>query len=53
MDTHFIWGQKGKCQGHKVNKCSIGIVIATNKLQTRSPEGAAVTVEYSRNDILQ
>jgi len=37
----------------QVNKCNVRIVVATNKLQTRSPEGAAVRVEYSRDSILQ
>ena len=49
--THFIWCQKVKCQGHKANKCNVAIIVATNKLQTRSSEGAAVTVEYRRDSI--
>jgi len=49
--THFIWGQKIKCLGHRVNKCNVGIVVATNKLQALSPEGATVSVEYSRNSM--
>jgi len=49
--THCIWDQNVKCQGHTVNKCNVAIFVATNKLQqTRSPEGAAVTVECSRGD---
>jgi len=35
-----------------VNKCNIAIIVATDKLQTCSPEGAAVTIEYSRNSII-
>jgi len=34
-----------------VNKCKVGIVVTTDKLQTRLPEGAAVTVKYSGNSI--
>jgi len=51
--NYFIWGQKVKSQGHRVNKCNVAIVVATNKLQTRSPEGAVVTglrqIFWSRN----